>query len=298
MDRRLFEPIKRGVCSYFLLIYSCMLILQKLWYSPAQDDLTGYIIILAVPVLMLAGGIFLTVRYKKKPADLTDEEYQSVAAAVGIIGGWAVLAMVLKIIIRGYLFGISAGMFVPEIFLFPLAFNGPFLIAAIVLIRRGSLKTEPPSSSAKIAFLCLQTVLMLICAVNIHQILVWFGPIVVFTPHEIIPGETKWIISGFIFDAAVLILLFVPFPLKKDLKNTDGQSYAGLISQSFTLAGYLLLIVGVSKICDVVIRKYDFFDLFFFELSEFLVQFLPALFLLLVSLCFIRAGKKTEHVES
>lgn len=298
MDNRLFKTITTGVCSYFLILYSCMKLLQKLRYSAEQDNLVWYLLPFAVPVLMLAGGIYLAVLNKKKPDAFTDNENRSVSAAAAFIGGWAVLAIVLNNIAPGFLFGMISGLFEPGIFLYPFVFNGPFLIAAAVIIRTGSLKNETPSSSAGIRYLCLRTVLMIISTVSVYRILSWFGPLNLVIPHGIAPAAIKWIVSEAVFAAAALILLMAPLRLKSDLKNTDRQRYAGLLGQSFTLGGYLLLIVGISEICGVVIHKYDFFDRFFFEPRDFLAQLLPALLLVLTSLLFLYFGRKRERAES
>jgi hypothetical protein len=56
----------------------------------------------------------------------------------------------------------------------------------------------------------------------------------------------------------------------------------------------MVLIVGIAELFTAVIHKYDFFDVFFFELPEFLVQLLPAVLLILAGLGFLYFGKKTQ----
>jgi hypothetical protein len=284
--------IKTGVCAYFLILYSCMQILQKLWYSSAGDSLAWHLIPFAASALMLSGGIYLLKRHKKNLIAFPDNENPLISATVPFVGGWVILAWEFKNIVSYYLFVIISGPFDLKAYLFPLILYGLPLIAAVVTIKKGSLKNVITSSSERIAFLCLRIVLIFICVVSVYQILMSFGPFILFTPHELHPIEIRWIVSESVFAAAALILIFAPLRLKTNLKNTDGQSYFVLSRQSFTLNGYLVLIVGIAEICDALIRKYDFFDLFFFELKEFLVQLLPAVFLILVGLCFIYYGKK------
>jgi hypothetical protein len=287
MDQRLFELTKMGACAYFLVLYSCMQILQELWYSPVKDDLTGYLISFAVPALMLSGGIYLSKLLKKKRIDLSEEEGLFLTAADRFIGGWAILAIVLKYIVTFYLFIIMSGNIDLKAFWFPLVFYGPFLIAAAWVIRKSSLKKQEPSSADRIKFLCLRIVLINFIILGIHQILVWFGPYIITTPHYFSPYERNWIMIEIIVMAAALIVIFAPLRRKLHLKNTDGQVYKGLLRQSFILSGHIISIVGLAKLCNALIGEYDSFFFLFFELDVFLVQLIPPLFLVIVGLCLI-----------
>ena len=296
MEKDRFGMIKTGVCAYFLILYSCMQVLQKLWYSSAGDSLTWYLIPFAAPALMLWGGIYLLKRYKKNLIAFPDDENPIISTAVPFVSGCVILAWVFKYLVPYYLFVIISGSFDLKVNLSPLILYGLPLIIAVLIIKKGSLKNVIVSSSERIAFLCLRIVLIFICVVSVYQILMSFGPFTIFTPHELHPIEIRWIVSEFVFAATALILLFAPLRLKTNLKNTDGQGYIVLSRQSVTLTGYLVMIVGIAEICDALIKKYNFFDLFFFELKEFLAQLLPAVFLILVGLCFIYYGKSRNKV--
>jgi hypothetical protein len=293
MEKERFEVIRIGVCAYFLILYSCMQLLQKLWYSSAGDSLAWNLIPFAAPALILGGGVYLAEIYKKRRSVFPDGDNIDISAAVRLIGGWSILALIFKYLFPYYLFSMLAGQFALKVYLFPLAHYGLPLIAAAVTIPKGTLKNEKLSSD-RIIFLCLRVSLMLICTVSAYQMLVWFGSFFAYEPHEFSPVVLKWIVSGSVIIAIALILLFIPLKLKMNLKNTDGSGYRILIRQSFTLTGFMVLIVGIAELFTAVIHKYDFFDVFFFELPEFLVQLLPAVLLILAGLGFLYFGKKTQ----
>ncbi len=298
MDISAFERIKTGVCSYFLILYSCMQLLQNLWYSSAGDNLAESLMPFTVPALMLACGIYMAKCNKIKAAVISDDEKPLLSAAVNFIGGWIILAMSLKYIAPYFVFVMAPGQFEWKSYLFPLIYYSPFLIAGAVAVRKGSQIKERPAFSVRITLLCMRIVLLLICVLSVRQILLWTGPFIIFNPHEISPTEAKWIVTETVFIAASLILYFAPLRLKMNLKTADSEDYRKLARQSFTLTGFIILITGIPFIGNAVIRKYDSFDFFFFDIKEFLLQLLPTLFLVIAGLFLMYCGKDKEHMTS
>jgi hypothetical protein len=78
----------------------------------------------------------------------------------------------------------------------------------------------------------------------------------------------------------------------------DSEGYGKLARQSFTLAGFIILITGIPYIGDTVFRKYDSFFFFFFDIRKFLLGFLPTLFPVIAGLFFLYCGKDREHMKS
>jgi hypothetical protein len=220
------------------------------------------------------------------------------SAAVKFIGGWIILAMALKYIAPYYVFVMAPGQFEWKSYLFPLIYYSPFLIAAAVAIRKGLLIRERPVFSERITLLCMRIVLILICVLSVRQILLWTGLFLFTDPQDRNPIGVKWLANETVFIAASLILYFAPLRLKMNLKTTDSEGYIKLSRQSFTLAGFIILITGIPYICNAVIWKYDSFDFFFFDIKEFILQLLPTLFLVLAGLFFLYSGKDKEHMKS
>jgi hypothetical protein len=157
---------------------------------------------------------------------------------------------------------------------------------------------ERPEFLDGIAFLCMRTVLIFICVLSVRQILLWVEPLIFFTSQEHNPILMKWFAMEAVFIAAALILYSAPLRVKMNLKTTDSEGYIKLSRQSFTLAGFIILITGIPYICNAVIWKYDSFDFFFFDIKEFILQLLPTLFLVLAGLFFLYSGKDKEHMKS
>lgn len=297
MDKRVFELIKIGVCSCFLILYSFLRVQEVLWYSSSRDSLAGYLIKLAVPVLMLLVGLYLVKLFKKKLLAFPEDEFRFLSAAVRFIGGWVVLAMVLKNIITFYLLSITSGGVQLRAFLFFLIYYCPILIVSVIILKKGSLRNIDPSVSERIKYLCLRVVLIHICIICIDQILVWFGSFIIMAPYHFSPAERNWVVTESLFIALFLILFFAPLRLKLNLKNSDGQGYNALSRQSFNLAGYVILIIAIPRIYNAVIREHGPFFFFFFDIKEFLVGLLPVLFLIASGLIFIFYGKKAEYMK-
>jgi len=267
MDKSSFEIIKTGVCSYFLILNSFIHILGNVWYSSANASLAEYLISYIVPALMLASGLYLIKYNKKKALVISDDEKPLLLSAVQFNGGWIVLAMVLKFIAPYYVFFMAPRQYDWKSYLFPLIYYSPFLIAAAVAIRKGSRIKERPAFSGGIHLLCMRIVLILICALSVRQILLWTGPFLFTDPQDRNPIGVKWLANETVFIAASLILYFAPLRLKMNLKTTDSEGYIKLVRQSFTLAGFILLITGIPFIGNALIQKYDSFDFFFFHLK-------------------------------
>jgi hypothetical protein len=295
LERNVFKTVSIGVCSYFLILYSCLKIFEKLWFSSAPDSFAAFSTRFIIYILMLPAGIFLFRRYRKALVSHPDNEKLLASTAAKFIGGCVILADGLKVLVPSYLFSIFVGHINQDtflLFLIPIAVYLPAFIAAVVMIRSGSLKKDGLESPERIAFLCFRVVLIYIFISCIHQILVWLGP--AFRMHSFSSVEIKWISIELAFVAAVLLLFFSPLHLKTEIRKDDMQVFVNLSRRSFELGGWLILINGISYFCSYLIRNFEYLVTASgeFGYEDRLTGFIPSAFLLAVSLSCIRYGMK------
>jgi len=287
-----------GVCAYFLMMYSCLMFLLELWYSPAGDAL----LISVFTLLMLLMGLFLFDRYKKALTNDPDNGNAAASASVKLLGGSITLVIILQLLISQL--SMSIARFSPQVLwgnlLFLLIYT-PFIVIAVIKIRKGFKIKADQTFSGSINFLCYRVILLYLFFTGIYQLMVWTQTMFTLADHSITSFDLYLNFMPLGSIAVALILYFAPLRIKSIIKNSDNENYNYLSSQSCVTGGYLLLLTGLFKIFGLLVsdlaqlvlafKKYGGENPYPMSPKPF-AEFTPALMFLVISILIINYGKK------
>ena len=299
MKKELFKPLNVGVCSYFLMVYSSLQILLKLWFTSYLFDLADYLSFGVILLIMLT-GIFAFARYKRTWNNFPDSSKMIAAKSVNLIVGFIFLVMILQYIILTITMSIGQNNLSNSLsnLIYLLVFSTLIIFAVVNLIRGFRARTDLSVSNA-ITYLCFHVVLWYAIISSIYKLLVWIGNTLIYLESTgISPLATRMIFSQILLIAISLVLLFIPFRFKKNIKSsTDNQSSENLIAFSFIVSGYIMLLIGVIDALNILIRNLGYLISNFEEYSsEYFYrpffEILPVLILLTISTIVIVYGKK------
>jgi len=301
MDNKVFKIINVGACAYFLMMYSCLMFLIQLWYSPKGSGL----FISVFTLLMLLVGLFLFSRYRKALTNNPDNGSAAASSSVKLLGGSVILVIILQLLIHQLTMSIVR--FSPQVFwgilLFLLIYT-PFIVIAVIKIRKGLKIKDGQTFSGNIDFLCYRIILLYLFFTGIYQLMVWFQRMFTLPDYFFTSFDLYWNFVPLGSIAVALILYFAPLRIKSIIKNADNTSYKYLSSQSCVTGGYLLLLTGLFEIIDLLVsnlaqlvlvfRKYGGENPYSMSTRP-LVEFSPALILLIISILIIIYGKKGAY---
>ena len=299
MEKELFKPLNVGVCSYFLMVYSCQQILLKLWFTSYPFDLASYFSF-GVILLVLLIGIFAFVRYKRTWNNFSDSSKLIAAKAANLIVGFIFLVMILQFIILTINMSIGQNIQVNSLsnLIYLLTFS-PLIIFAVVGLIKGFRARVDHSASSSITYLCFHAALWYAIISSFYRLLVWIGTTLMYSDFSgISPIEIRMMSSQILLIAISLLLFFIPFRFKRNIKNdTDIQGKENLVPLSFLVSGYVLLLIGGIDALNIIIRNLGYLITDFEEYSSeyFYRQFFeifPVLILLIISMFCISYGKK------
>lgn len=309
MNGKEFKIISTGACAYFLVMYSCLHFVLETWFSSSRIEL---LITAGFCMLMLLIGIVLLSRFRQAGKEKPDPGSEassaiSVSAAAPatakLIGSFTILIVIAQLLIRQL--SMSMMRFSPGAIwgnLFTLAFYAPFILAAVIQIRKGfRLKNGQPFDGS-VSFLCGRVLLMYLFLKGIYYILLWLQPMIAMPEYSASTFDLFWNIMPLVSIVCALALYFAPLRVWNSVKD-DGSVLKYLSAQSFIISGFLLLLNGIFELSDRVIpdvlRLISTFGRYGGE-SPYpigLAGYAPALFLLIISGIMIIYGKKVFCIQ-
>jgi hypothetical protein len=299
MDNKVFKMVNTGACAYFLMMYSCLMFLIELWYSPKGY---GILISSVFMLLMLLMGLFLFIRYRRALTNDPDNGSAAASSSVKLLGGSVILVIILQLLIRQLTMSIAR--FSPQVFwgilLFLLTYT-PFIIIAVIKIRKGLKIKADQTFSGSIDFLCYRVILLYLFFTGIYQLMVWSQIMFTLPDYSFTSFDLYWNFTPLGSIAVALILHFAPLRINRTIKDADNSSYKYLSSQSCVTGGYLLLLTGLFNIFNLLVsdlaqlvlvfKKYGGENPYPMSTRPF-VEFTPALIFLIISILIINYGKK------
>lgn len=175
MEKELFKLINFGVCTYFLIVYSSLQSLLKLWFTSYPFDLAGYLSF-GVILLMMLIGILAFVRYKRTWNNFSESSKMIATKAVNLIVGFIFLVMILQYIV------LTISMSIGQVYqanslsyLIYLLMYSPLIIFAVVNLIRGFRARPDTSALNDITYLCFHVVLWYSIISSIYRLLIWIG---------------------------------------------------------------------------------------------------------------------------
>lgn len=273
MDRNVIRAANFGICAYFLIMYSCLMFVFKLWYATDISYLLGAT---GFYLAMLLIGFFFFRKYRKALKSDTDhdKDNESVAmsASVNLIGGSVIMVIMLQLLAN--LLSMSIVQYRPEAFfgiLICLLVYAPFIIFAVIKIKKGFELGRNQPFLASIQFLCIRVLLLYLLLTGVYRLMKFV--LINFTFSS---SDFYWMLMPIASIAAALILYFAPLHIKRAIKDTDSSSYNYLSAQSCAIGGRLLLLTGLFETIDLIpiYRKS-------FELATVLIFLAISIFLIL-----------------
>lgn len=286
MDNKVFKIITDGTCAYFLIMYSCLIFLIELWYSPIGDGLLGRV---GLCLLMLLIGFFLFYQYKKVLANNPENESSAMSSSsVELLGGAVTLIIILQLLIRQLIMTIV--QFSPQTnwgFLLFLLIYVPFIVIAVIKIKKGLKIKEHKKFSGSINFLCYRVILLYLLFTGVYQLMISFEGVFMTQDYTFTSFDFYWNLVPIGSVAAALILYFVPSHRKRTIKNAENPSCNDLISQSYIMGGYLLFVTSLFSSIDLLVSS--------LTRMSFEFEFFQALIFLILSIVIIFYGKKRYY---
>lgn len=276
MESKVFKMINAGACAYFLIMYSGLTFLIELWYSSKESALLTAV----SHLLMILIGILLLNKYRKALENSPDTESAAASAAGKLLGGTVILIIILQLVINQLAMFIARSN--PEAFLgilFFLLIYTPFIIFAVLQVKKGLKIKAGQTFSGSIDFLCYRVILLYLFYSGLYHLMTWFQLIYMYPDISAMKLHLYWNFMPLASITAAMILYFAPLRIKNSIKDTDMVNYMYLSSQSYVTGGYLLLLTSLFKVLD-----------------QPAVMFPPDFILLIISILIIIYGNKRRTV--
>ncbi len=280
MDNNVFKVINYGTCAYFLMMYSCMMFLIELWYAPRESELFD---IVGFFLLMILTGLFLFNQYRKTITSDSESGCVAALSAVKLIGSSVILVIILQLLLRQLT--MTMMRFSPQALLGILLFlsiYAPFIIIAVVKIRKGFKLKDAQAFSSSINFLCCRVIVIYLFFTGVYQLLVWLMRMFMISEYGFTSFDLCLVSVPAGSIAVAAILYFAPLHIKETIKSEDASNYRYLSAQSCVTGGYLVLLSGLFRIPSLTNM-------------EFFTEYIPVVLFLISGILLILHGKK-QHI--
>lgn len=284
MDNKVFKIIIDGTFAYFLIMYSSLIFFMELLYSPIGVRLLSSI---GLCLLMILIGFFLSYRYKKALANNPDNESLAMSSSsVEVLGGAVTLIIILQLLMRQLIMTIV--QFRPQtiswVMLLFLLIYIPYIVIAVVKIKKGRKIKEHKIFSQSIDFLCYHILLLYLLFSGIYQLMISLKGFFVTPDDNFTSFDFYWNFVPLGSVAAALVLYFTLLYMKKTIKTPDNVSCYVLTFQSYIIGGSLLFVISLFSLIDLLISS--------LTRQSFEFEFFQALIFLILSIVIIFYGKK------